>query len=133
MPRGNALNSLAQQTVYIDGQTGSNTLGNGSAMNPWATLTFAYSQISDNATGKRYTLMLSGAVTESVAVKPWTSIVGRGPQESTITGTLSLDASWTTVNGTFSLTDLFVTEVDFDSSAMGGGTFPNLFFSGVKI
>lgn len=131
MVRGNAINSIAQQVVYVDGQTGSNTVGvgNGSATNPWATIVFANSQITDNATGKRYIIKHSGTTTElNLTLKPWTSIVGDSVSTSiiSITGSLQPDITWDGVTGgVASISNVTFTvsaDINYNLAAFTGST-----------
>lgn len=103
MVRANALNSVAQQLVYVNPQTGSDTDGNGSAMNPYATVTGAQAAISDNSATKPYCIFFNGISTESaIAFKPWISICGSGLGSSFIGANLSLDSSWNDSTGAYS-------------------------------
>jgi hypothetical protein len=129
MVRANGLNSVAQQLVYVNGQTGSDTAGNGSAMNPYATITKANAVILDNATGKRYTILHTGSSSEAnLTIKPWTSIVGDSVSGSqiTITGTGNLgpDATWdNVVSGVASIANVQFSGgsgIDFQVQAFGG-------------
>lgn len=129
MVRANALNSVAQQSVYVNPQTGSDTAGNGSAMNPYATLGKANTSITDNATGKRYAIILTGIATETaVVIKPFVSIVGLSPNSARISVTgagnhITLDASWTggSTSNLENITLVSSTNLSFNTSAISGG------------
>lgn len=105
MTRANALNSLPTTLVYVDAQTGSDINGNGSFMNPFATIAHAYSTISDNSSTKIYTLILSGTFTvASLVCKPFINLQGINTQQTilAITGgsnNLTLDTSWSNTTG----------------------------------
>ncbi|MDP4145626.1 MAG: hypothetical protein Q8936_14260 [Bacillota bacterium] len=127
--------------VWVNGQTGSDTTGTGSAVYPYATITKANSVILDNATGKRYVIRHTGSSTEaSLTIKPWTSIVGESPQTSqiTITGTFSLspDITWDGLaNGVASISNVsFVggASIDFDLGAFTGSA-ANLYLTNIVV
>lgn len=139
MVRGNAINSIAQQEVYVNAQTGSDTvgIGNGSAMNPWATITFANSQITDNTTNKRYAILLGGRASEAaITVKPFVSIIGWGYPASQIVVTggannVTLDSSWSgVVAGSVMLKNInFNTSTNISFILTGvAGSDANIFF-----
>lgn len=86
MVRANALDSIAQQTIYVYAQTGSDTLGNGSAMNPFQTITHALSTITTNSTSNRFSIYLNGQTTETaIVLKPFVSLIGDADNVSQIT------------------------------------------------
>lgn len=128
MVRANSLNSIAQTFVYVDPQTGSDTLGNGSLSNPYATITQANTSITDNATGKRYTIILMGSTSEAaVTVKPWVNIAGISANSSRIAVTgvgnnITLDATWT-APASVTISNIScnsATNFNFDTSAQTG-------------
>jgi hypothetical protein len=51
---------LAPNRRYIDFENGSDSTGNGSLINPWQTLAYAYSQVTDSSQANAYTFFLSG-------------------------------------------------------------------------
>lgn len=122
--------STAQQYRYVAAQTGSDVTGTGSAINPWQTLTFAMTSITTASASNPFCIYAIGIFAENVAVKPFTTILGSGTKTTRINGILSLDSSWDTINGSFSLIDLYVQEIDFDSSGFASGTV-NLYVSGI--
>lgn len=123
-----AIYTQPQQSVYVDAQSGSDTIGNGSAMNPYATLAKANSSITDNATAKRYVIVLTGTATEAaVAIKPFVSIVGFSPNSARISVTgagnhITLDASWTggSTSNLENITLVSSTNLSFNTSAIVG-------------
>lgn len=120
----------ATNIVYVDSEKGSDMTGTGTAINPYATLTFAYTQILTNSATDLFSIFAIGIFTENVAVKPFTTILGTGIQTTRINGIFSLDASWDTINGSISLIDLYVQEINFDSSGFASGTV-NVYVSGI--
>lgn len=116
--------------VYVDSAKGSDMTGTGTAINPYATLGFAYTQILTNSATETFCIFAVGIFTENVAVKPFTTILGTGTKTTRINGILSLDASWDTINGSISLIDLYVQEINFDSSGFASGTV-SVYVSGI--
>jgi hypothetical protein len=84
----------ATQLVYVDVE-GSDTTGNGSYNNPYATVGHAMATIADASTNKRYVISMGPLVDNSnIVLKPYVWIIGADLVVSRLTGVLSLDASW---------------------------------------
>ena len=112
----------AQQYVYASAQTGSDTTGNGSAINPYATVTHTLGTISDNSAAKPYTIIATGVFAESIALKPWVNIQGYGYYATSFTGA-TLDASFSTPSGpTINLTGIFFSSMSLVLANTGGDT-----------
>jgi len=92
-------NNNSPTLVFIDGINGVNDPGNGSYYNPYKTVAYAESQITDASITKQYTIIFSGKITEtqSVSLKGNISIIGEGSSSTTweipSPFTLSLDSS----------------------------------------
>lgn len=110
---GNALNSVAQQQVYVNAQTGSNTvgLGNGSATNPYATITFALASITTNSATNPFCILATGIFAETPALKPWVSLFGTSIGSTRVTG-ISLASTWNDSTGAYAS----VENINFTSS-----------------
>lgn len=86
--------------VYVSSTGGQDISGGGGQLNPYATLEYALSQITDATSTKIYIINMSGNFNETtISLKPWIMVDG---QESimTITNQVVLDASWISIGGT---------------------------------
>ena len=93
----NALNSPTNNWRYVS-QNGSDVTGTGTLQNPWASVTFAMSQITTASVTARFTIWVMGRVTEpaGVVLKPNVFIAGVSPQNSRVSATSwTIDAAWT--------------------------------------
>lgn len=92
----NLLTIVAQEEVYVSLQ-GSDSTGNGSAINPWATIAHAQASISPTTTS-RYVIWLSpGFYSENVHLNANVFIAATAPVETRLTGNLDINhASWNT-------------------------------------
>jgi len=104
-------NNNTPTLVFLDGLNGVNAVGNGNYLNPYLTVAFALSQITDAAITKPYVLIMSGTINEAqnVLLKPNISLLGQG-RLSTLWNipnpfTLSLDASFGTADCLFEMHD----------------------------
>ncbi len=88
--------SNAQTYVYVNPQTGSDTTGNGSAINPFATIATANSAITgNNSSTKPYTLLLQGSITEAnPLLLPYVSWMGLSLSTQMNGSSIALDPSW---------------------------------------
>jgi hypothetical protein len=85
----------AQALVYVNQQGGVDAPGNGTFEHPYATLTFAMSQITDNSASKPYTIWTAGGTYAAPSLKPWTYVTGIDPLNTpTLTGDMAIDASF---------------------------------------
>jgi hypothetical protein len=81
--------------VYVAAQWGSDTTGDGTEGNPYATILYALSTITDASLVKQYVIHVSaGTYSDPLALKPWVMIQGISWDVVVITGNLSLDASF---------------------------------------
>lgn len=130
-----ASNAGSTTLIYIDANAGSDITGNGTAVNPYATITHANSVISDNSAAKPYVLFLTGIFTETaLAIKPWVSWYSPDnyATQLTVSGSgnhITLDASWAgTTSANATITNVTVdtpTNFEFDFSGMAG-SFSNI-------
>ncbi len=92
---GNAgtVTTAATRVVYVDAQGGNDTTGNGSSIQPYATVAKANSVITTASASNLYTIVSQGNFAESPVVKPFVSIFGYGNQASQFIG-MTLDSSW---------------------------------------
>lgn len=83
-----------EQTVYVS-QDGSNITGNGTIEKPFATISFALTQITDNAFLKPYTIFCSSGLLNdtNIVLKPFVSINLQNALLN-LTGSVTLDPSW---------------------------------------
>src|SRR5580704_14895693 len=129
----NGLNAIPQQIVYVNPQTGSDTSGNGTAMNPWATISQANSSITDNAATKPYNIYLTGIATESsVVIKLWISLTGNTFLTSIVASSgITLDATFgTTTAPTVTIANINLTAANLNLgvvSSSGSAFTVNIF------
>lgn len=119
----------ATHSVYVDANAGNDTTGNGSAINPYATVTKALSVITAASITNTYAIFLQGTTTESVVIKPWVSIVGGGYLTSRITGNFTLDSTWGTATSPRANISNIGIIGNITFSISGAGTSPNLILS----
>jgi hypothetical protein len=110
-------------TLYVNPNVGSNTTGNGSAINPYASIAFANSVITDNSATKPYCILLQGDTTEvGLTLKPFVSIAGCDVFSSSIAsaGSITLAPTWVSTTGPrASITNINVLAgLNFDSHLM---------------
>ena len=123
---GQAFLLSAFQTVYV-ANSGSDTpgVGSGNITEPYATLSYALSQITDASSSKPYQIIMStGVYTEiNVNFKPWIYIEG-GLSDLTVSGAITLDPTWSGGGG-FSFQNFaqlaFPATVNFDFDAVNAG------------
>ena len=82
-PKTNKVNLADyQHVVYVAAGVGSDTLGDGSSSNPWATIEHAFNQITDAASDNRYAVLVAegtytGTGNETAfTMKPWVDLYG---------------------------------------------------------
>jgi hypothetical protein len=113
-------NSSSPTVIYVSND-GSDTTGDGTISDPYETLAYAMSQITDNSSSKPYTIQLvTGVYTDlNLALKPWVNIDG-GNSQLTITNAVTLDAGYS-AGGNLRIYDFGILDVisgmalDFDT------------------
>jgi hypothetical protein len=91
------LTAISTQQVYVSLQ-GSDSTGDGSANNPWATITHAQNNISPTTT-TRYTIWVdAGFYSENISLKANVFIAGAAPVETRLTGNIDINNSSWNVN-----------------------------------
>ena len=87
--------------VYVSSTGGVDAVGNGSPLRPYATITYALTQITTASATKIYVVQCFGNFTETTLnVKPWVLLNGNGSYLTSTT--VQQDSSWTgTTNGIF--------------------------------
>lgn len=114
------------ENVYVDALNGQDilNLGQGSIFQPYSTLSFALAQITDASSSKPYKIIMNtGVYTDvNIALKPWIYIDLNG-SSLTVSGSITLDASWAGNSGNFSITNgtncSFPATVTLDFNAIG--------------
>lgn len=128
------------ENVYIDALTGLDisNFGQGSIFQPYASLSFAIAHITDASSSKPYKIIMNtGNYTDTnVALKPWIFVDGN-QSILNITGSVTLDASWSTggylfFNNFFNLSWPSTVTLDFNAvnSPFSVFTFSNNISSG---
>jgi len=125
------------QQIYVSLQ-GSDITGNGTAINPYATITFAMSTYSDQSPTKRYVIFVQpGFYPENIHLKANTFIVATSPVETRLTGNIDInDASWNVPgadnrSGLRSIEHRTGTSI-FDFTAQAGNDSGKLYFFDVR-
>jgi hypothetical protein len=141
MKIANALNAKVSNPtiVYVDGnpEIGSDTLGNGSVLKPWATVSYALSQLPASATDF-YTIMVAGIVNDPTQIKLKPNVNIRGyTQGSTITSPLPiiLDISFNSIldQGPY-LENLQIThDLNYDASFVTSPSSPYFQLNNVAV
>lgn len=116
------------QIVYVSSLSGSNITGDGSYDNPWATVSYAMTQITDSGSNKPYTISILAArqvETADVLWKPYVFIVGSMQRASYIRingGSFKPDTSMT-ANSWIGFSNIYVgggTAINMNMQAIGG-------------
>lgn len=82
------------QGIYVD-KSGSDINGDGSILNPYLTISYALSQITDNSVTKIYNILIgSGDYVENVTLKPNVNLTAQSPLSVTITGNIGISSSF---------------------------------------
>lgn len=93
-------------TVYVSSFGGTNVTSSGTVLQPYATLAYAYSQITDATSSKIYVIKMSGVFSETtIQIKPWIFIDGQNSSIS-ITNQVVIDSSFN-ASGGFSIIENF--------------------------
>ena len=134
-----ATNTFGANTtvVWVNVEDGDDSSGDGSSINPYATITHANSTITDNSADKPYTIILSGIANEpAIAIKPFVSIFGLDIYSSGMivgsagTNALLLDSSWTSASSpTANIANIYFrsnTGVSFFTSMFGSNATINI-------
>jgi len=117
---------------YVSSTNGVDAVGNGSILKPYATISYALSQITDATVTKQYFLVCYGIFTETnLALKPFISLEGNGSKLS-VSGTLSQSSDWASLsNGyiVFNNFEIAIASVTFQIASTTGGKviFSNLY------
>jgi len=113
-------------TVFVD-KSGSDSVGDGTAISPFASIAKALSVITNASTTNRYIINVgSGRFDESALVlKPWIWIIGQQRTATRVTSTqdLILDASFASGSHRFGFKDILLSGsngVNFDLQTLGG-------------
>lgn len=87
---------------YVDSEGGSDTAGaDGSILNPWASLTYMYSRITDASSSKYYFISATGIFDETdLVIKPYIFVNMNGSKLTT-TNPVELSAAFTSSGGVF--------------------------------
>lgn len=117
----------ANQMVYVQ-KGGSDVTGTGTILNPWLTIAYALTQITNNSTVVRYAINVGpGTFAEtSLAMKPFTYLVGSGFTNTKVTvtgGFITLDAAFTATSGRVGIKDIVLSGtngINFDAASLGG-------------
>jgi hypothetical protein len=89
------ITAASTQEIYVSLQ-GSDVTGTGTAINPYATITFAMSTYTDESPTKRYVIFVQpGFYPENIHLKANTFIVGTAAVETRLLGNIDInEASW---------------------------------------
>lgn len=133
------------QLVFVS-TDGQDVMGNGSYENPYLTLAYALSQITDSSDEKPYAICFTGVfeeVGEDFKIKPYINFLGSGLYASQIFLTggdgISLDASIDGVNSTIRFANCTINNqvgdyvFDLNSSAMSGSTQYSVYVDTVSV
>jgi hypothetical protein len=81
--------------VFVSQQFGSDTTGDGTENNPYATIVHAMATITDASGTKGYAIFVSaGVYAGAIAVRPFISMFGESVANTVIFGNLTLGAGW---------------------------------------
>jgi hypothetical protein len=117
--------------IWVDGVNGSDSTGNGSAINPFKTITHANSTISGNSTTNRFVVHITNICTEpgNVSILPFVSYVGFDKATCAISSSgnsLVLDSSWSGLSGaTATIKNITLsasTSINFNWFALASGS-----------
>lgn len=87
-------------TVWVDERGGIDAPGNGSVNQPFKSIDYAESQITTAAAGNPFLILCNGHFVEAnLNLKPYIGINGLGMSSLIVTGTVSIDASWSATGG----------------------------------
>lgn len=124
----NLYNNASFKTIYVSSSAGVDAVNRGNQLNPFHTLSYALSQITPSSSSP-YLILMQGIFNETnLALKPWCSIFGNDAASLTVSGSVTLDSSWSS-GGEFTLNHFFniafpsnVT-LDFDAVSSPSTTF----------
>jgi len=92
-------NKSINNVVYVNSDNGVNAVERGSVLTPYATLSYALSQITTATDTNPFLIEMFGIFTETnLAIKPNIYINGNGGS-LTVTNNITADSSWSGVNG----------------------------------
>lgn len=120
---------------YVSSTGGTDAVGNGSILKPYATISYALTQITDNTSAKRYIIYCNGVFTETtLTMKPWVLLEGNG---SFLTAdTWALDAAFTTANALFYVNNFILAASGAASNmtiSFASGTTPRVVVTNLKL
>jgi hypothetical protein len=128
--KANVVLPTTNQMVFVNSLAGSNVTGTGSYDNPYATVAYAMTQITDASSTKPYVIALQAnrqVETTDVFMKPYTFIVGQGQRAAYMRinggGALRPDPSHATANSWVGLYNLYLggsSPIIWDLQALGG-------------
>lgn len=128
----------SSQSVYVN-LGGSDSTGDGSNTNPYHSIAFALSTITDAAATKIYTIEVGAGrfVESSLVLKPWVYIVGRNYEAtkiavSTAPKLVTLDSSFANGGTRAGLANVYLvssTGISFDLATIGGSPTPSAVLS----
>lgn len=100
-------------TLYVSSSGGTDATTSGSVLQPYASLSYAFSQITDASSSKIYIIKMSGVFAEAtIALKPWIFVDGQNSSLS-ITNQVTIDPSFNASGGTA----IFMNFSDFTTTA----------------
>lgn len=122
---------VTNQRVYVNYLAGSDVTGDGTYANPYKTVKYALTTITDATINKPYTVFLGAGrqiETGDVFLKPYTFIVGDVQRSSYLRingGSLKPDTSFSTSGGWTGIAELYLdgsTQINWDLQAVGGSS-----------
>lgn len=122
-------------TVYVNQTKGSDNPGFGNVISPYATVSYALSQITTANSTNPFTIIISGQVNDTgiISIKPFVHI--KGETEGTIinnTNTIILNTGlWSSNPGAFFYMEDVTVQNNIDLNASGIGTFFQMQFNNV--
>jgi hypothetical protein len=115
-------------TIIYVSNSGSDVNGNGTIDKPYATLSHSLASITPSSSTP-FLILMQGIFTETnLALKPWCAIIGQDSASLTVTGSVTLDASWSTggeltLNHFYQLAFPATVTLDFNVVASGPALF----------
>lgn len=119
---GKMLLNVPTTDRYADSNNGSDTAGDGTYFNPWATITYSLSQITDASITKIYALNCFGEFNETtLSLKSYINLFGNFSILN-LSGNITLDSSWVSDGGAAQISDfaeIQIGGVSIDLSSKG--------------
>lgn len=133
---GNVVLESSSTTIYIS-NSGNDVTGDGSVLFPYQTLSAALAAITPSSSSP-YRIVMNGTFGENnLSLKPWCAIDGNNSSNLTVSGSVTLDASWTdggelNINNFFNVSWPASVTLDFSvvTSGLALFNFSNCFESG---